>query len=400
MPTRIPALVNPLMLAWAREEAGYSLDKAAENTGFSTAKLREWEGGQTQPTIRQAEKLAKAYHRPYSIFCLQHPPSIAPLAAEYRRLPGITPGKESPELRLAIRQMQHRRSGAIRLLGELGESPDTFSIQVRLNEDPERVGTRLRSLLGISISEQNNWPHEFRAWPMWREAVERLGVLVSQFYKVQPDEVRGVCLLDFPLPIIGINNKEIPASKPFTLLHEFVHLALAFAQEEKPALEERRGTHEWAKVERYAEEVTGAILLPQSALDGESIIINRHPNSHWTVDEIKRLARKYKVTPLALATRLLRIGRMSPKAYNQWKSNWNDYLEEHPPKSGGGIASPAEKALNRNGETFCRLVLEALTQDRITSLEAARYLELNYPHVETLRRDLSLAQPLRAAEGE
>src|SRR5438445_10764685 len=122
MAARIPALVNPPLLVWAREEAGYSLEKAAERTGFSVEKLRAWETSEAKPTLRQAERLAQFYHRPYSVFCLSAPPATRPLAAEYRRLPGVQPGKESPELRLALRQMIYRRTVALRLRAELGTS--------------------------------------------------------------------------------------------------------------------------------------------------------------------------------------------------------------------------------------------------------------------------------------
>lgn len=39
----------------------------------------------------------------------------ARIAAEYRRLPGLSPGHESPELRLAIRKMSNRRETMVEL---------------------------------------------------------------------------------------------------------------------------------------------------------------------------------------------------------------------------------------------------------------------------------------------
>ena len=55
-------------------------------------------------------------------FFLPTPPQLTPLAAEYRRLPGVTPGHESPPLRLAVRQMVSRRESALALLEELGRA--------------------------------------------------------------------------------------------------------------------------------------------------------------------------------------------------------------------------------------------------------------------------------------
>lgn len=342
MAERIPALLNPAMLKWSREEAGYSPATAAAHVKVRMDKLLEWESGNSLPTLRQAENLAKFYHCSYSLFCLSSPPVTKPLAAEYRRLPGITPGEESPELRFALRQMLHQRRLSVWLTDDLGERLEPFTVQVHLTEEPESAAARLRKALGMTKDAQHAWRDEFQAWRAWREAVERLGVLVFQFSNVAPEEIRGISVLDFPAPVIGVNAKEIPASKPFTLLHEFVHLALANAREERPALEERRPENEWGGVERFAEEVAGAILLPRALLCEDGTISTHRIHNPWPLPDIRGLARRFKVTPLAMITRLLRTGQCSPKAYKQWKSEWDAYLKAHPPKPSFGIATPAK----------------------------------------------------------
>jgi Zn-dependent peptidase ImmA (M78 family)/DNA-binding XRE family transcriptional regulator len=399
MARRIPALVNPPLLAWAREQAGYSIEEAAKKAKVTPAKLKAWESKSPGPTLRQAENLAKLYHRAYSVFSLPEPPNIPPLASEYRRLPNVTPGKESPELRVALRHMIYRRNVALDLIAELGGDPEQFSIVVRLGSDPEAAAQELRAKLGITLEQQYKWENEFQAWREWRQAVEGVGTLVFQFPKVDPEEVRGVSILEFPLPAVGVNSKEVPGSKPFTLLHELVHLALARADEEKPAASEGRTGQAWRQVEGYAEAVAGAVLMPAPQLLGDSLVRGR---SSWSVDEMRRLARRYKVTPLAMATRLLRVGPVSPHAYQRWRADWNRYLKEHPPKKPRGFATPPAKALSRNGLTFTTLVLEALTTERVTAIEAARYLDLRYPHIETLRRELTFGRgrPVEAETAE
>lgn len=399
MARRIQALVNPTLLAWARKEAGYSIADVVEKLKLPAEKLRAWERESPGPTLRQAEKLAKLYHRPYSVFCMEAPPPTTPLAADYRRHPHIRPGAESPDLRLALRQMIYRREVALELLDELGDEPERFAVQIRLGENPETAANRLRERIGITHDQQLAWRDEFHAWREWRQAVEALGVLVFQFPKVDPEEVRGVSILDFPLPVIGVNSKEIPASKPFTLIHELVHLALASANEERPALNETRSAREWTEIEKYAEAIAAAVLMPQTRLLEDALVRGR---STWTVDDMRRLARRYKVTPLAMATRLLRTGRLAPASYNRWRGEWNQYLAEHPPKKPRVRVLPPARALGRNGYAFTILVLDALNTDRITGVQAARYLDLRFPHVETLRRDLIFrrATPAEAQMGE
>ena len=92
MPTAIPAEVNPVLLMWAREQSGYPPNFVAKRIGVKVERLEAWERGDLKPTVRQARELAKYYHRPFGVFFLPQPPSVPPLAAEYRRLPGVRPG--------------------------------------------------------------------------------------------------------------------------------------------------------------------------------------------------------------------------------------------------------------------------------------------------------------------
>ncbi len=384
-------MVNAPLLVWAREDAGFTLEAAAGRAGkgFPVEKLRAWESGAAQPTLNQAERLAKIYERPLGIFSLPAPPQLPPLATEYRRLPGVRPGAEAPELRLAVRRLVHRRRLALHLYAEMGDAPPDFSLRARMSEDVEVVGGRLREALAVPLSEQIAWVSEFAAYRTWRVAVEKLGVLVCQMAGRGIGEVRGTSIVHFPLPVAGISSKELPLSKPFTLLHEVAHLALAAADEERPASDEGRDEPGWLKVERFCEGVAGAALMPPEAMRNDVDVARQHRERDWNVAGMRRVAKRFRVTPTAAATRLLRMGVMSPAAYARWKSDWQDYRDSHPERQGFGIATPAEKAVSRNGPLFTSLVLGALSHERITSVDASHYLDLGFGHVETLRRGWS-----------
>ncbi|HKI70172.1 MAG TPA: helix-turn-helix transcriptional regulator, partial [Verrucomicrobiae bacterium] len=193
--------VNASLLAWAREESGYEVDQVAKRLQVKEERVAAWEKGELRPTMRQVEKLAHFFHRPLSIFFLPRRPQLPPLAAEYRRLPDVEPGHESPELRLALRQMLTRRENVLNLMGELGEPIPEFSLRAHLRESPADVGARLRQAIGIDVATQFDWDNEWEAWREWRAAVEQLGVLVFQFPKVELKEVRGLALLRMPLPV-------------------------------------------------------------------------------------------------------------------------------------------------------------------------------------------------------
>lgn len=380
-------MVTPSVLEWARLEAGLSPERAARRVGVSPDRLLAWERGEVKPTLRQAQTLARLYHRALSIFFLPEKPALPPLAAEYRRLPGIEPGAESAELRLAIRIMSQRRETAIVLSEELGHPIPEFTLAAHLNEAPQAVGERLRSALGVTPQQQLDWRDEWQAWRRWREAVENLGVLVFQFPKVSLQQVRGVTLPHFPLPVIGINSKETSAgARSFTLLHELTHLALAAGREEDVALRERRPDSDWQQVERFAEEVASHALIPQETL---AVFLRQAAvrRDAWDVPQVRQLASKFRVTPLAMATRLRAAGALGWDGYRRWKEAWDAYVASLPPKR-AGFASPAEKTVGRAGRPFAQLVIEALDANRITAVEACRYLDLRFDHFEKLRGEL------------
>jgi len=137
MPTVLPVPINPTVLEWARKESGYAVNRVADRLHVKPERIEAWERGERPPTLRQVQELARFFHRPLNVFFLPAPPQVPPLAAEYRRLPGVTPGQESPELRLAVRQMINRRETALGLIEELGKSVTAFPLTTHLNPKAE-----------------------------------------------------------------------------------------------------------------------------------------------------------------------------------------------------------------------------------------------------------------------
>lgn len=381
-----PLPINPAILTWAREESGYPLEKVAKRLQVKEEKLAAWEAGQRQPTLRQLQNLANFLHRPFSVFFLPNPPDLPPLAMEYRRLSRVVPGHESPELRLALRQMLTRRELALNLMAELGDPIPAFDLTAHLHEGPKAAGSRLREAMGIGVDAQLAWANEWQAWSGWRASADRLGVLVFQFAGVPLQEVRGVALPHAPLPVVGVSSKEFPDSRSFTLLHEIVHLMLLNGHEEAPALQETRSPDEWNNVERFAESAASHALIPEAALREQVSQLGLRQAS-WSFEDVRRLARRFRLTPKATATRLRESGFMDWPRYRQWLAEWDAWVNTLPARK--GFATPVDKTLGRAGRPFTRLVLDALAANRITSVDASRYLDLKYQHFEKLRTRLT-----------
>lgn len=393
MAKQIPALVTPALLRWARKEGGYDAERAAEHLHIPVARLRAWEAGEEQPTLRQAEKMAALYHRSLPVFYLPEPPPTVPLAKEFRHLPNVVPGEESPELRVALRELRRRRAIALELFEENEEENPSFTLKAHVRENIENVGSRLRAALRVSLAAQQVWQDEYEAWRAWRDAVEALGVLVFQVPKVPLAEMRGVVLSSELLPVIGVNSREHPASRPFTLLHEVIHLMLLRSGDERPAAEERRPAAAWQSFERFADAVAAATLMPRDALLAEETVREHGPATQWSDDEIRRLARRFRVSPLALMTRLVSLEKTTWTFYNEWRAAWERAWAARPKRPQPGGPSRVDTILSRVGGTYAALVLDSVARDLITPLRASDALDLKTRFFNQLKVALISRQP-------
>ena len=89
-----------------------------------------------------------------------------------------------------------------------------------------------------------------------------------------------------------------------------------------------------------------------------------------------------------MATRLRASGFMDWLRYNAWRKEWESYVAALRPRK-GGFAHPVDQALGRNGRPFVRVVLEALSSNRITVVDASHHLNLKAAHFEKLRGALT-----------
>ena len=161
---------------------------------------------------------------------------------------------------------------------------------------------------------------------------------------------------------------------------------LAANQQEAPALVENRSEKEWDDVERFAEIAASHALVSEDGLKAVIASLGGQP-AQWGLEEVKRVARRFRITPLAMATRLRESGYLSWAQYQTWRAEWKAYVEALPPRK-GGFATPVSKALSYNGRPFAQLVLEALATNRLTPLAASRYLGLKFEHFGKLREAL------------
>ena len=390
-PPRQLARVNPAMADWARRTAGVSVDRAAKRAGVKPEVLLAWETGAAQPTIRQLREIARLYHRPLAAFYLPAPPRTFTVAKDYRRLPGQPPIDYSPALLLALRVADYRRDVVLELEPET--PPAAFVGSGRGVADSNALAESARALLGVSLQEQQGWRDEYAALNGWKNAVERLGVLVFHFSGVETEEARGFSISDPVLPVIGLNGGESPNARIFTLIHELGHLLLGeggscdlaeFSRPSDPALD----------AEVLCNAFAGALLVPTDALLTDPLVARASAVSTWTDADLARLARTFRVSTEVVLRRLLTLDRTSLGFYRSWRAA---LPTEAAPKTSGrpGVAVMTVRDV---GKPFARLVVDAYHANTLTGGDLSELLGVKLKHLPAI--EMRLAGPDMLTGGE
>lgn len=384
------AIIKPALLAWAREEAGLSIEQAAKKIRRDPEYLLACEKGESEAylTVRQLRILSNAYKRPLAFFYLPQPPQKSSALRDFRRPAQEEPQPESPKLRYQIRRARQRRKVALDLLDDLGEQPVEFTARATLTENTFEVARRLRTILRVTRAQQRNFEDEYDAFNTWRDVIENMGVAVFQVVGVSGKEMLGFSFSEPTLPVIALNMSDHPVRRIFTMMHEMAHLML------------RTGglciLNEAQDVEVFCNEVAGETLVPQAWLLDEPIVKGRGPQRQWDEDLIRALSRRYRVSRETIVRRLV-VARYATREFYERKRE--EYQQEYAAvekaaalkrqrdkeqgKEGGGLA-PSTRVVSESGRMFVRLVLESYRRDNINTSDVADYLDVRIKHLDKI----------------
>ena len=142
------ANIQPEMLVWARDKAGFSIEIAAKKLSVKEDRLILWESGELQPTIKQLRKAAHIYKIPVSVLYLAEPPTTFQPMRDLRRMPGVGLRFFSPALLREMEFAQQKRMLAIELSEDIREEIIPFGLLATPDENTEHVLRRVREALG------------------------------------------------------------------------------------------------------------------------------------------------------------------------------------------------------------------------------------------------------------
>lgn len=386
------AYITPNVLKWARESARMSEETAAAKVAVTLEKFKEWEEGISQPTIIQAQKLAKAYKRPFALFFLPDIPRDFQPLQDFRKKDAKPLGTASIFI---IREIQQKQSWISEVNEENNENKIPFVGKFSIKSSPIAVANDILKTLEINPSFYKN----DNAIKEWIDRAESKGVFISRTSFIHPRlkldsvEVQGFAIADPYAPFVFINSDDWNAPQLFTLVHELAHIWIAetgISNDIEIAINDKTKLN---PVELFCNEVAANALMPTN------IISNLEVSVFENYNDLFKISKKLGVSSFALLVRALNLNMISTTVYRKLKAEaqieFNAFLIREEEKK----AKQKEKEtpggpnyfliqLNRNSRLFTQTVLDAFRGGFIEPTQASSLLNVQINKFQKLEAQL------------
>ena len=379
--------VNGEIVRWAVEESGLSMDEVASRSKVDAVELAGWVEGDGKPSRGEFTRLVEVLKRPSALFFAGRVPEPSPLPA-MRSSPGQQVRALSEQERLWMRRSLRLQKLVSFLCDRWGRQVDLP--RFGLDDPAEEAGERLRKWLGVSTDIQGLegaaiW------WRMWREQLERRGMLVFAL-QLGGDGIRGFSVWDEFAPVISVNTAYNPAARIFTAFHELGHLTLrsgaACADLRFVGTRRQGGVDE----ERWCEEAAAAALLPRLAV---LEFVKAAGVDMEGFELARKAADRFGVSIRAAAIRLERLGAASGSIYalvNEkaplWdRENWD--RENWDREKGFGRGKPRRRVrirLDEYGAAAAEKLIYGSEQGLLNLRDLSDYLRLDRTEVDEIAR--------------
>lgn len=376
--------INPQVLRWARETAGYDLAEAARRIGLRDARgdtaedrLADIEAGDAPATPAVLRRMAKQYRRPLVSLYLPNIPRRSDVGQDFRSLPAQ--GDPSDTLLQAL--LRDVKAGQALVRDALEDNEEAQPLAF-VNSMTVQHGV---AAVANSISEHLLFERaEFRAangaelgFNNLRAAAERAGVFVvlagnlgSWQTSISVKVFRGFAIADPLAPFVVINDQDARPAWSFTLLHELAHLWLGASG--------ISGASPTVGLERFCNDVAARVLLSPEELNG--LILTTATPLVEADALISQFARTRNLSRSMVAYQLFRQGRLTEERWRQftdrfqeqWAATRAQQREVNRDVEGGPNYYVVKR--HRLGGALIDLVRRGLANGSLTPTRAARML--------------------------
>lgn len=359
--------VQPKVLRWARERAGFSVSALSRRF----PQLEAWERGEVRPTLKQLESFARATYTPVGFLFLAEPPVERIPIPDFRTVGNEHVGHPSPDLLDMVYVCQQRQEWYRDFVRSGGEAVLAFVGSAQIGNDVVAAAAAIRQAIGFDLEERRMLPTWTEALRRFIEQADELGILVmcsgvvlnNNRRHLDPEEFRGFAISDDLAPLVFINGADTKAAQMFTLAHELAHIWLG-----QSAVSDAQAA--WMpehEVEFWCNQVAAELLVPLAVLRDE------YDSDAERQVEIHRLARRFKVSTLVILRRIHDVGGLTRDEL------WEAYAKELERLRAARKGSGGDFYLTlaaRVSKRFARAMVVSTLEGRTSFTETFRLLGL------------------------
>ena len=339
--------INIQILKQCREQIGLDLF----DVETKVKKIATIEEDEQKPTFRQLDILADFYKVPRWVFIADKLPD------EYhfqKSVPAFRQFADNPygifddyKIRGLTAKIEQYRELIIELREDMGEPIEPFNPpKFTKNMPPVNAARQIRRWLGTTDS------FDFSEWKKMLEDKDVFVFLTSKYKgwsNIDRKLFRGLAIYNRTLPVIIINDSDARKAQSFSLFHELGHL-----------IRTESAIDDWnyhnRKTEKWCDEFAGNVLLPIEQLPDLK-------QNDIDLDNVKDIAKKFKVSPYAYLVRLRQLRRISQNNYAgleaQLEEEYKQFRKRLKESKGGPPRNKAKEILDQYGHIYAKTLFQS-----------------------------------------
>lgn len=363
MATRVKNF-NRNNIKWAIQRAEADLD--ALHVAFP--KLKEWINEESDPTVKQLEKLTKRLHVPFGYMFSDELPDES-LSFPFFRAGKESTAKVSLNVYHTIQILKDRQTWLTEHMEESGYENLPFVGKYNLDSNVIEIVNDIRSTLKLQEYWASKHPTWQRALDFLTYKIEEIGVIVTfngvvennTRRKLDVSECRGFVLVHNMAPFLFVNSADTKAAQMFTLVHELAHIWLG----ESAGFDLSQMIPANDPLELLCDKVAAEFLVPAELLLKE----------FRSEQRIKALSHIFKVSPIVIGRRLLDTGLMEREAFFTFYNDYIDFINKKKENqgSGGNFYATAKKRISPRFATY---INNAVKENRLLYRDAYKLTSL------------------------
>jgi Zn-dependent peptidase ImmA (M78 family) len=362
-------LLKPEIVKGLRRNKPIPLEIIAKKLGISVEEYKQLEEQEKELDSAEAQKLASMYGRNWTVFLLNEAPAKPNYDEDHR-----STNNQKTGLGYKTYEAVEEADYLIDFIVDIAEDDDNKIPVFTTKLSPREMAKRFRKEINLQFKDQPEFENTADAIKFWVNRLAKIGINVATYQLGDDDGIRAFSLYRKTKAMIVLNTDETDNGKLFSMMHELAHILLR-----------NTGVCDLNRsdIENFCNQFASELLIPDDVFT--QLLEKYAVTSENAAETSPKLARRLRVSRLAILTRLLETKTISTKQYdalsreeylkfNMLRKAKRDRQERRSESKKSLAINPYLVHSARIGGLFLAELFNAYHSGRITPFEAGKYL--------------------------